>query len=61
MNKDFELLTRKEASEYLKVSLPTLDRWTKAGLIPSYLLGTRVRYKRAELFNSLVKVEVVSA
>lgn len=48
-----ELLTRKEASRLLGVSLPTLLDWTKTGKVTGYRIASRVRYKRSELENSL--------
>jgi excisionase family DNA binding protein len=48
-----EYLTRKEAANFLSVSLPTLNDWTKTGKVKGYRIASRVRYKRAELENSL--------
>lgn len=39
-----KLLTRQETAKLLKISLPTLDNWTNAGLIKAKRVGTRVRY-----------------
>lgn len=39
-----KLLTRQETAKLLKISLPTLDSWTNAGLIKAKRVGTRVRY-----------------
>ena len=38
-------LTRKEAAALLKISLPTLNEYTKAGRIPGFRIGYRVLYK----------------
>jgi excisionase family DNA binding protein len=44
-----ELLTTAQAAAYLKISIPTLRRWTKAGL-PVIRRGQRWRrYERADL------------
>jgi excisionase family DNA binding protein len=51
-----ELLTRKEASKLLGVSLPTLLDWTKTGKVTGYRIASRVRYKRSELENSLSQI-----
>lgn len=48
-----EYITRKETSRILGVSLPTLNDYSKRGLIPSYRIGTRIRYKKEEVLNSL--------
>lgn len=51
-----ELLTRKETAEILGISLPTLHEWTISGKIPAYRIGSRVRYKRGEIEQSLNKI-----
>lgn len=52
-----ELLTRKEAAGYLGISLPTLHDYSQRGIVTAYRLGTRVRYRRSDLYNALHKVE----
>ena len=54
-----KLLTRKETADKLKVSLVTLNDWTKRGMIQSYLIGGRVLYKDSEIEGSLHKVRTV--
>lgn len=51
------LLTRKEASKLLGISLPTLLQWTKTGKVTGYRISSRVRYKRHELESSLSKIK----
>ena len=53
---DTELLTRSEVAEILGITLPTLNVWSKYGKIPSYRIGTRVRYKKSEVMEALNKV-----
>ena len=53
------LLTRKETADKLKISLVTLNEWTKRGLIQSYLIGGRVLYKESEIVNSLFKTKSI--
>jgi excisionase family DNA binding protein len=53
------LLTRKEAAELLKISLVTLNDWSKRGLVKSYIIGGRVLYKRKEVEASLGEVKTV--
>lgn len=43
-----DLLTREEAAEYLRVSMPSLTRWT-GRKIPAVRLGTKVLFLRADL------------
>lgn len=53
------LLTRKETADKLKISLVTLNDWTKRGLLQSYLIGGRVLYKDSEIEASLYKTQTV--
>ena len=53
------LLTRKEVADKLKISLVTLNDWTKRGMIQSYLIGGRVLYKDSEIEKSLHKTQTV--
>ncbi len=48
-----EYLTREEVSKLLKLSIPTLNLYTKKGLIKAYKIGKRVLYKRAEIDEAL--------
>ncbi len=54
---DEKLLSRKEASDLLKISLPTLNNWTKENKLISYGIGGRVYYKKEELLDSLEKLK----
>jgi excisionase family DNA binding protein len=54
-----ELLTRNEVCDLLHITLPTLHNWTKEGLITGYRIGTRIRYKRAEVLATLNKVQQI--
>ena len=55
--KETELLTRKEAGKLLGVSLVTIQEWTRTGKITGYRIASRIRYKRAELENSLSQIK----
>jgi excisionase family DNA binding protein len=48
-------VSRKEACSLLKISLPTLNDWTKRGLLVSYRIGSRVLYKLDEVNLALDK------
>lgn len=48
-----EYLTRQETAKRLSISLVTLNEWTKTGRIQGYRIGTRVRYKAADIDNAL--------
>lgn len=53
-----EYLTRKEVSEILKVSLVTLSDWNKKGILKPYRLGNLIRYKRKEIENALISINL---
>jgi len=58
-SQDAEYITRQETAKILGISLPTLNDWSKRGIIPSYRIATRVRYKKAEVEASLSKVQSI--
>lgn len=47
-------LSRLEVSNLLKISLPTLNMWTKQGILQSYRIGNRVLYRKEEVESSLI-------
>jgi excisionase family DNA binding protein len=49
-------LSRLEVANLLKISLPTLNEWTKLGWLQSYKIGNRVLYKSNEIEDALQKV-----
>lgn len=53
INQSDALLTREETAEILSISLVTLWKWTKDGLLPSYRIGKKIRYKKSEIILSL--------
>lgn len=49
-----EILTRKETAAYLRISVFTLDRWVKKGIIPAFnAAGGRVLFNK-ELVDKAV-------
>lgn len=50
------LYKRKEAAEKLRISLVTLDNWTKLGIINARRIGTRVYYTEKDINDALKKV-----
>jgi excisionase family DNA binding protein len=54
-----EYITRQEAACILGISLPTLNDWSKRGVLPSYRIQSRVRYKKAEVLDSLKQVQTI--
>lgn len=56
--KEPKFYTRKEAAEILHVTLPTLARITKDGLLASKRVGSRILYE-ADAIDEAVKKQVV--
>ena len=54
-----ELLTRVETAKYLGISLPTMAEWTNSGVIVGYRIGGRVRYKKPDIENALLKIDTL--
>lgn len=46
-------LTRKETAELLRVSLTTLDAYSKKGYLQPYGIGGRILFRESEVNNSL--------
>lgn len=46
---EVEFLTRKEAASLLSISLPTLSKLVKQGLITSRKLGSVIRFEKSHL------------
>jgi excisionase family DNA binding protein len=51
-----KFLSRHEVAKLLKISLPTLNEWSKLGWLQSYKIGNRVLYKQNEIEEALHKV-----
>jgi len=49
-------LNRFEVVKILKISLPTLNNWSKAGILQSYRIGNRVLYKADEINQAVQSV-----
>ncbi len=56
---DSRLLTRKEVAEILSISLPTLNTYTKKGIIQATRLGSMVRYRRFDVDNALKNMKYI--
>lgn len=54
-----EYLTRSEVAGILRISLPTLNDYTKTGVIKGYRINGRVLYKRVEVDNSLKEIQTI--
>jgi excisionase family DNA binding protein len=49
--------TRKETAEMLNISLPTLNEYTKKGILKGYKVGVRVLYKLSEIESALSQMK----
>jgi excisionase family DNA binding protein len=50
-------ITRAEAAAKLRVTLSTLDKYAKAGIVQSYKVGGRIRYKSNEIEQAFEQVK----
>lgn len=51
-----EYLTRIELSKWIKISLPTINDYTKKGILKAYRIGGRVLYQKSEVVESLKEI-----
>lgn len=54
-----EFLTRRETAKILGISLVTLNEWTKNGTIPAKRIGTRIRYDKQQVYDSLKDIKTL--
>lgn len=52
-NDENQFLTKDEAAKILKVSIRSLDNWTKGGILKATRIGSMVRYKREDINEAL--------
>jgi hypothetical protein len=52
-----EYVTRFQVVEMLKISLPTLNNWSKAGILQSHRIGNRILYKPDEIHQAVQQVK----
>ena len=55
--KELKYLTRKEVAAKLRISLPTLNEYTKSGKLKGHRLNGRVLYRDDEINEALNAVE----
>ncbi len=48
-------MNRKEVGELLGISLVTIHNWSKDGILKAYKIGNRVRFKRSDIEETLLK------
>ncbi len=52
-----QLLTRKEVTERLKISLPTLHKYSELGILTQHKIGERVYYLWSEVLAAAKRIE----
>jgi excisionase family DNA binding protein len=57
IGKKLPYLSRFEVAEILKISLPTLNNWSKSGIVQSYRIGNRILYKAEEIDQAIQAVK----
>lgn len=55
---DLRYITRNEAADLLKISLPTLIRYTQLGIIKGFRIGTRVLYKLDDIEEDVKSIAI---
>lgn len=53
-----EFITRQQAAEILKISLPTLRKWTTSGKLKSYQINRTIRYRLSDINTALTRERV---
>lgn len=53
--KETKYLSRKEAADKLKISLPTLSSWVNKGMIRQSKLGNRVLFEEQDVQSAILK------
>jgi hypothetical protein len=52
-------LTRIEVSKLLKISLPTLNEYTRKGLIRGSRIGSRILYLESDIISSVTDIPTI--
>jgi hypothetical protein len=58
-SKKTEYLTRGEVKDLLRISLTTLNDYTKRGILNAYQIGGRILYRLDEIQDAVEKVEQI--
>ena len=52
-------LSRKEVCKELHITLPTLNYYTKSGIIKGYKFGRRILYKQTDITDALKQIQSI--
>lgn len=55
--KHLNFFSREQTAKMLCISLPTLNQWTKQGIVKAYRISGRVLYKLEDINEALVEIE----
>ena len=50
-------LRRQEVSTMLQVSLPTIWAWTNKGVLISYRISNKIRYRKSEIIAAMKQIQ----
>jgi hypothetical protein len=53
VNESTEIISRDELCKRLNITTPTAIRWAKKGLIPSFSIGSSIRYNWPKVIEAL--------
>ena len=56
-SKQEQYLSRRQISDLLKISLPTLGSYVKMGKLKAYRIGRRIRFKQSEIGQALKLIQ----
>ena len=54
-----EYIKTYDVLKLLKISKPTLIDWRKRGIIPSYRIGSQIRFVKSEVLDCLEKINTI--
>lgn len=60
ISEEIELLDSNQTARLLHISKVTLHTWKLAGRIPYYRIGSRIRFKKKEVIEALIKIHSVN-
>ena len=58
-NNEIEYIKTGDVLKMLKISKPTLIDWRKRGVIPSYRIGSQIRFVKSEIIDCVEKVQTI--
>ena len=53
---DHDIMTEREAADYLRIKTRQLYNWRMAGLIPFMRIGRAIRFRKSSIDNALARM-----